>query len=91
MQSPLIWSHTYSLLGLTPGFSALVAAMPIFALLFLLGVMRKPAWLAGTLGLAVTLVLAIVGYGMPPLTAMSAAVYGAAFGLSPISWSIFWA
>jgi L-lactate transport len=91
VQSPFIWSQAYSLLGLTPGVSALIAASPIFTLLFLLGVMRKPAWLAGTLGLAVTLLLAIAGYGMPPLTAMSAAVYGAAFGLFPISWIIFWA
>ena len=53
--------------------------------------MKKAAWIAGLAGLAVTLVVAIAGYHMPPLLATSAAVYGAAFGLFPISWIIFWA
>jgi lactate permease len=36
-------------------------------------------------------VLAIGGYHMPASTAVSAAFYGAAFGLFPICWIIFWA
>ncbi|MCU1321086.1 MAG: L-lactate transport [Acidobacteriaceae bacterium] len=91
MNLPSIWSQTYSLHGLTPGVSALIAALPIFTLLFLLGVLRKPAWLAGLVGLAVTFLLATAGYGMPSMKALSAAAYGAAFGLFPISWIIFWA
>ena len=91
MTSPSLWSQIYSIHGLGLGASALVAALPIFTLLFLLGVMRKPAWMAGLAGLAVTLLVAIGGYGMPAPTALSAAFYGAAFGLFPISWIIFWA
>lgn len=53
--------------------------------------MKKAAWFAGLAGLVVTLVVAIAGYHMPPLLATSAALYGAAFGLFPISWIIFWA
>src|SRR5581483_2739636 len=37
------------------------------------------------------LLLAIGGYGMPVKPAVSAALYGAAFGLFPICWIIFWA
>lgn len=87
----VIWNQTYSLFGQGLAFSALIAAAPIFTLLILLGFMKKAAWVAGLAGLSVTLIVAIVGYHMPPLLATSAAVYGAAFGLFPISWIIFWA
>jgi lactate permease len=54
-------------------------------------VLRKPAWIAGFSGLTVALALAVLGYGMPVKAAVSAAAYGGAFGLFPISWIIFWA
>jgi lactate permease len=87
----VIWNQTYFLFGHGLAFSALIAATPIFTLLILLGIMRKAAWIAGLAGLAVTFVVAIAAYRMPPITALSAAAYGAAFGLFPISWIIFWA
>ncbi len=87
----MTWSQTYLLFGKGLAFSAFLAATPIFTLLILLGVLRKPAWLAGLSGLAVTFVLAIWAYHMPTLTAVSAACHGAAFGLFPISWIVFWA
>ncbi len=87
----MTWPQSYLLFGQTLGISALIAAAPILTLLILLGVMRKAAWIAGLSGLAVTFVLAILGYHMPVLTAVSAAVHGAAFGLFPISWIVFWA
>ncbi|MGA2167863.1 MAG: lactate permease LctP family transporter [Terracidiphilus sp.] len=85
------WDQVYFLFGHGLGFSVLLAALPIFTLLFLLGVLRKPAWIAGLAGLAVTIVLAVGIYRMPPVTAISAAANGAAFGLFPISWIVFWA
>jgi lactate permease len=85
------WNQTYLLFGNGLGVSTLLAALPVFTLLALLGIFRKPAWIAGLSGLAVTFFVAIVGYGMPSGTALSAAAYGAAFGLFPISWIIFWA
>jgi len=87
----MTWSQTYLLFGKGLAFSAFLAAIPIFTLLILLGVLRRPAWLAGVAGLAVTFALAVGGYHMPVLTAVSAAAHGAAFGLFPISWIIFWA
>jgi len=85
------WNQTYVLFGHGLGFSALVATLPIFTLLLLLGVLRKPAWIAGLSGLAVTIVVAMWAYRMPPVIAISAAANGAAFGLFPISWIVFWA
>jgi L-lactate transport len=85
------WSQSYLLFGQNLAISALIAAVPIFVLLLLLAVLRKPAWVAGLSGLAATFVVAIVGYRMPVITAASAALHGAAFGLFPISWIVFWA
>ena len=45
--------------------SALVAALPIFVLLLLLGVLRKPAWMASLAGLGAAALVAAGVYGMP--------------------------
>ena len=90
-QTASAWQQTYSLFGRSLGLSAFIAALPIFVFLLLLGVLRKPAWMAGLVGLAAAFALAVGGYGMPVRPAVSAAAYGAAFGLFPISWIIFWA
>jgi L-lactate transport len=88
---PTAWHQAYSLFSQGLGISALIAALPIFTLLFLLGVLRKAAWLAGISGLGVAFVLAVAGYRMPVRLAVSAAAYGGGFGVFPISWIIFWA
>ena len=87
----MIWDQSYFPFGLGLGISVLMAAAPIFTLLLLLGVMRKAAWIAGLWGLGVAFLLAIAVYRMPAITAVSAATNGAAFGLFPISWIVFWA
>jgi L-lactate transport len=71
--------------------STLAAATPILVLLLMIGVLRKPAWIAGLTGLAIAAVVAIGVYGMPVGTAASSAVMGAAFGLFPIGWIVYWA
>ena len=86
-----VWEQSYFIWGQGLAVSAIIAAMPIAALLFLLGILRKPAWLAGLAGLGATLVIALFGYHMPVMLTLSAASHGAAFGLFPISWIIFWA
>jgi lactate permease len=87
----MAWPQTYLLYGHGLGLSAVIASAPILTLLFLLAVLRKPAWLTGLCGLGVTFVLALVAYRMPLIPALSAAAEGAAFGLFPITWIIFWA
>jgi L-lactate transport len=91
MTPTVSWNQTYLLFGQGLGVSAFLAALPIFTLLLLLGVLRKPSWVAGLAGLGVTFALAVGAYRMPPLTALSAVANGAAFGLFPISWVVFWA
>jgi L-lactate transport len=85
-----MWQQNYTPLGSLP-LSALVAALPIFTLLFLLGILRKPAWIAALSGLAATILVAIFLYGMPLGKVVGATTYGAAFGLFPIGWIVIWA
>ena len=68
--------------------SALVAALPIVVLLGLLGLFRVKAHVAALAGLAASLLVAIVVFGMPVTTAAAAATNGAAFGLFPIGWIV---
>ena len=85
------WEQGYMLFGRGVAVSSAIAALPILAVLLLLGVFRRAAWIAGTVGLIVALLVAVACYRMPPALAISSALYGAAFGLFPISWIVLWA
>ena len=88
MTRTTMWQQNYTPLAGSLAISALVAALPIFVLLVLLGVMRKPAWMAALCGLA-------GGRGgrrrlrNAGRNDASSAAYGAAFGLFPIGWVVF--
>jgi L-lactate transport len=84
-----MWQQTYAPLGGSLGLSALVAALPIFTLLVLLGILRKPAWIAALAGLGTAALVALFSYHMPLLMVASSAAYGAAYGLFPIFWIVF--
>jgi L-lactate transport len=86
-----VWHQSYSLFGQRTTVSAVLAGLPIVTLLFLLGVLRKPAWMAAIAAWMVAVAVAIFGYQMPLKLTVSSALYGAAFGLFPISWIVFWA
>lgn len=66
--------------------SALVAAVPLVTLFVLLGVFHVKAAYAAATALALSLVLAIVGWRMPVVQALSAAGEGIFYGLFPILW-----
>src|SRR5665213_1584364 len=85
------WHQSYYLFGQGLPISAAIASIPILILLYLLGVRRKPAWFAALSALGFTLVMVSTAYRMPPALTVSAATYGAAFGLFPICWIVFWA
>lgn len=85
------WQQSYAIFGQSVAVSALLAALPIATVLLVLGGLRKPAWIAGLCGFAVSLLVALVCYRMPAGLALSASAYGAAFGLFPICWIVFWA
>jgi lactate permease len=86
-----MWQQNYTPVAGSIALSALVAALPVFTLLLLLGVLRKPAWKSALCGLAVACAVAAFVYRMPLGLVASSVSYGAAFGLFPISWVFFWA
>ena len=84
-----MWQQNYEPLSGSLGLSAIVAAIPILVLFYMLGVIRKPAWMAASAALAAAFVLALLVYGMPVQLAVMSALTGAAFGLFPIAWIVF--
>jgi L-lactate transport len=84
-----MWQQNYTPVADSIALSTLIAAIPIFTLLFLLGVKRKPAWIASLAGLAATVLVAGAVYKMPAAMIATSVGYGAAFGLFPIGWVVF--
>src|SRR5262245_38724686 len=84
-----MWQQNYEPLGGSLGLSAAVASIPILVLFFMLGVKRKPAWMAALSALGVAFVLSLVAYHMPIQLALMATLDGAAYGIFPISWIVF--
>jgi len=84
-----MWPHNYTPVANSLPLSTLVAALPIFVLLIMLGVVRKAAWISSLAGLAGAIVVALFAYGMPPSIIFGAITFGAAQGLFPIGWVVF--
>src|SRR5205823_717335 len=84
-----MWQQNYEPVGGSLGLSAAVAAIPVLVLFFMLGVKRKPAWMAALTALAVAFVIALVAYHMPIKLAVISTATGAAFGIFPIAWIVF--
>src|SRR5579862_6249725 len=86
---PSMWTQNYTPVSGSLALSSLAASLPIFVLLFLLGVKRTAAWIAALSGLAAAILVAVAAYGMPAGAAIGAIGYGAANGLFPIGWVVF--
>jgi lactate permease len=83
----MIWSQVYDPFN-SMVLSTILAAVPVVVLLGAIGIFEMKAHLAALLGLATSLLIAVVAFGMPAGMAGMSAVYGAAFGLMPIGWII---
>jgi lactate permease len=68
--------------------SCLVAIMPAFTVLLLLGVVRRPAWQAALAGLIVGFVVAVFAWQMPIHLAVQSVCNGAVFALWPVMWIV---
>jgi|GEM_PF-1800 len=66
--------------------SALIAGIPLYILFFMLAVKRASGHKAAIPASVAALALAIFCWRMPAGLAVSAALYGAAFGLFPVVW-----
>ncbi|HTG00116.1 MAG TPA: lactate permease LctP family transporter [Nitrospirota bacterium] len=70
------------------GLSALMAAVPILYLFWALAYKRMKGHWAAVSAVTIAVVIAIAGYGMPAKYAVLSTLYGALFGLWPVSWII---
>src|SRR6185436_9210943 len=86
-----MWDQVYVQVAGSLPLSAACAALPIVILLIALAGLRLAAWKAGALGLAAAVLIALLMYGMLVRLVLAATAYGAAFGLFPIAWIVFWA
>ncbi|MDN5570593.1 MAG: L-lactate permease [Propionibacteriaceae bacterium] len=66
--------------------SALVAVLPVAAMLVTLGVLRWKAYLAGGFSWLVAFAVAVTAFGMPVTMALATSVHGFVYGLFPIVW-----
>jgi lactate permease len=69
--------------------SFLVAALPVLAVVLLLGVFRRPAWQAALAGLFIGFVVAVGPWQMPVPLAIRSVLNGATFALWPVMWIVF--
>src|SRR5665213_27708 len=84
-----MWPQSYAPVAGSLQLSALVAVLPVFVVLLLLGVLRKPAWVAAIAGFIASAIISVAVYNMPFMLAVSSALYGAANGMLPIGWIVF--
>ena len=82
------WNQRYEPVANNLALSALVAALPVFVLLGLLGLWKVRAHYAALAGLATAFLVALLIYGMPVSMATAALANGALFGLFPIGWIV---
>src|SRR5262245_58742295 len=81
------WPQNYDPFG-NAALSTVVAALPVVVLLGLIAFGRVRIWIAGLIGLASALGVALLAIRMPLPAAAGAAIYGAAYGLFPIGWIV---
>jgi lactate permease len=81
------WLQVYDPIGHWQ-LSTLVAALPLIVLLGAMAILRAKAHVAAVAGLLTALLIAVAIYHMPPRLALTAAAYGAGYGVFPICWII---
>src|SRR5208337_4224885 len=81
------WAQSYDPMGAW-GISTLFAALPIVVLLGAMAVLRVKAHVAACAGLITALPVAVFAFHMPVRLSLTAAAYGAGYGLFPICWII---
>ncbi len=84
----MTWTQNYQPIMDSIGLSALVAAIPLIILLYMLGIKRSKGHNAAFFSVLSAVVVAIVGFKMPAGLAISATLNGALVGIFPIVWIV---
>jgi hypothetical protein len=82
-----VWRQAYDPTGHW-WLSTVFAALPVLVLLAAIAILQLKAHVSACLGLVAALTVAIAVFHMPARLAMTAAVYGAGYGLFPICWIV---
>lgn len=82
-----MWIQDYNPLG-SIGLSALAAAIPLFILLYMLGIRRSKGHIAAFFAVIFALIVAVGVFNMPVALAISATLNGALVGIFPIVWIV---
>lgn len=83
----MTWVQTYDPMG-NIILSAIIAGIPLYLLLYMLGIRRTPGHFAAAVGTISAALVAIFVWGMPAGLAVNSIVCGAAFGIFPIVWIV---
>ena len=82
------WPQVYAPIAGNLWLSALVAVIPIVFFFVALAGLRMKGHIAAMITVALAILVAVIGYGMPVTMAVAATVYGFLYGLWPIAWII---
>lgn len=82
------YQQSLTAVGDSLALTAALATLPLLTVFICLGVLKMKAQYAGLLGVAVALLVAIFGMGMPVGLGALSALQGAAFGVFPIMWIV---
>jgi len=83
----MTWTQIYDPMN-NLALSALLAAIPIILIFYLLAIRRTPGQIAGAIALASAVLVAIFAYQMPVGLALTATAMGALYGIFPIFWIV---
>jgi len=81
------WSQNYDPAGWWP-LSTLLSALPLLSLFFVLLGLKKQVWMAALTGMAVSILLALALFRMPPAFVSEALLVGFVFGFLQIAWIV---
>ena len=81
------WTQVYDPMN-NLALSALLAAIPIIVIFYLLAIRRTPGQIAGAIAVTSAVLVAIFAYNMPAGLALKATLMGAAYGVFPIFWIV---
>jgi lactate permease len=83
----MTWTQIYDPMNNLP-LSALMAAIPVIVIFYLLAVRRTPGQIAGLIAVSSAVLVAIFVYKMPAGLALTATVMGGLYGIFPIFWIV---
>ena len=83
------WIQNYYAVGNNVFLTALCAVLPIVFLFWALAIKKMKGYIAIFFAWLITILVAIIAYGMPVSATLSAAGYGAIQGIFPLCWLVF--